>query len=230
LYEKYRVRRYGFHGISHRYVAGRAADLMDKDKDSANIITCHLGNGCSITAVKGGKSVDTSMGMTPLEGVVMGTRSGDMDPAILFYLADKGYSVEELNTLCNKKSGLLGISGQSNDMRNLREIAAAGDARAQLAIDIFAYRIKKYIGAYTAVLGTVDAIVFTGGIGENNPDLRAQICAEQVQIGIEIDPDKNAAAFGSESQISTHSSRIKVFVIATDEEVAIAKDTYELTK
>ncbi|MHC5122303.1 MAG: acetate kinase, partial [Planctomycetota bacterium] len=132
LYEKYRVRRYGFHGISHRYVAGRAADLMDKDKDSANIITCHLGNGCSITAVKGGKSVDTSMGMTPLEGVVMGTRSGDMDPAILFYLADKGYSVEELNTLCNKKSGLLGISGQSNDMRNLREIAAAGDARAQL--------------------------------------------------------------------------------------------------
>ncbi|MHC5142123.1 MAG: acetate/propionate family kinase [Planctomycetota bacterium] len=230
LYEKYRVRRYGFHGISHRYVAGRAADLMVKDKDSANIITCHLGNGCSITAVKGGKSVDTSMGMTPLEGVVMGTRSGDMDPAILFYLADKGYSVDELNTLCNKKSGLLGISGQSNDMRNLREIAAAGDARAQLAIDIFAYRIKKYIGAYTAVLGTVDAIVFTGGIGENNPDLRAQICAEQVQIGIEIDPDKNAAAFGSESQISTHSSRIKVFVIATDEEVAIAKDTYELTK
>ncbi|MHC5159757.1 MAG: acetate/propionate family kinase, partial [Planctomycetota bacterium] len=222
LYEKYRVRRYGFHGISHRYVAGRAADLMVKDKDSANIITCHLGNGCSITAVKGGKSVDTSMGMTPLEGVVMGTRSGDMDPAILFYLADKGYSVDELNTLCNKKSGLLGISGQSNDMRNLREIAAAGDARAQLAIDIFAYRIKKYIGAYTAVLGTVDAIVFTGGIGENNPDLRAQICAEQVQIGIEIDPDKNAAAFGSESQISTHSSRIKVFVIATDEEVAIA--------
>ncbi|MHC5213621.1 MAG: acetate/propionate family kinase [Planctomycetota bacterium] len=213
LYEKYRVRRYGFHGISHRYVAGRAADLMVKDKDSANIITCHLGNGCSITAVKGGKSVDTSMGMTPLEGVVMGTRSGDMDPAILFYLADN-----------------LGISGQSNDMRNLREIAAAGDARAQLAIDIFAYRIKKYIGAYTAVLGTVDAIVFTGGIGENNPDLRAQICAEQVQIGIEIDPDKNAAAFGGESQISTHSSRVKAFVIATDEEVAIAKDTYELAK
>jgi len=230
LYEKYRVRRYGFHGISHRYVAGRAADLMVKDKDSANIITCHLGNGCSITAVKGGKSVDTSMGMTPLEGVVMGTRSGDMDPAILFYLADKGYSFDELNTLCNKKSGLLGISGQSNDMRNLREIAAAGDARAQLAIDIFAYRIKKYIGAYTAVLGTVDAIVFTGGIGENNPDLRAQICAEQVQIGIEIDPDKNAAAFGGESQISTHGSRVKVFVIATDEEVAIAKDTYELAK
>ena len=230
LYEKYRIRRYGFHGISHRYVARRAADLLGKDKDSANIITCHLGNGCSITAVKNGKSVDTSMGLTPLEGVVMGTRSGDMDPAILFYLADKGYSVDELNTLCNKKSGLLGISGQSNDMRNLSELTAAGDKRARLALDIFAYRIKKYIGAYTAVLGTVDAVVFTGGIGENNPNLRAQICADQLQIGIEIDPDKNAAATGKESEISTHSSRIKVFVIPTDEEAAIAKDTYELAK
>ena len=230
LYEKYRVRRYGFHGISHCYVARRAADLLGKDKDSANIITCHLGNGCSITAVRNGKSVDTSMGLTPLEGVVMGTRSGDMDPAILFYLADKGYSVKELNALCNKKSGLLGISGQSNDMRNLRELAAAGDRRANLAIDIFAYRIKKYIGTYTAVLGRVDAIVFTGGIGENNPDLRAQVCAEQSQIGIEIDADKNAPAFGGESQISTHGSRVMVFVIATDEEAAIAKDTYELAK
>ena len=230
IYEQYRVRRYGFHGISHRYVARRAADLMGKDKNRANIITCHLGNGCSITAVKNGKSVDTSMGLTPLEGVVMGTRSGDMDPAILFYLADKGYSVEELSTLCNKKSGLLGISGQSNDMRNLREFAAAGDTRAQLAIDIFAYRIKKYIGAYTAVLGTVDAIVFTGGIGENNPNLRAQICADQQQIGIEIDPDKNAAALGKEGQIGTHGSRVKVFVVPTDEEAAIAKDTYELAK
>jgi acetate kinase len=170
------------------------------------------------------------MGLTPLEGVVMGTRSGDMDPAILFFLGDKGYTVEELNTLCNKKSGLLGISGQSNDMRNLRELAAAGDKRAQLAIDIFAYRIKKYIGTYTAVLGSVDAVVFTGGIGENNPDLRAQICADQAQIGIEIDADKNAAAFGGENPISTDSSRVKVFVIATDEEVAIAKDTYELAK
>ena len=228
VYEKYRVRRYGFHGISHRYVAGRAADLLGKD--SANIITCHLGNGCSITAVKNGKSVDTSMGLTPLEGVVMGTRCGDIDPAILFFLADKGYSVEELNTLCNNKSGLLGISGQSNDMRNLSELAAAGDKRAQLAIDIFAYRVKKYIGTYTAVLGTVDAIVFTGGIGENNPNLRAQICSDQCQIGIEIDGEKNAAAFGKESQISTTDSRVKVFVIATDEEAAIAKDTYRLAK
>ena len=228
LYEQYRVRRYGFHGISHRYVTSRAADLMGKD--SANIITCHLGNGCSITAVKNGRSVDTSMGLTPLEGLVMGTRCGDIDPAILFYLADKGYSAEELNTLCNSKSGLLGISGQSNDMRNLRELAAAGDPRANLAIEIFTYRIRKYIGTYTAVLGRVDAVVFTGGIGENNPDLRAQICAEQVQIGIEIDADKNADASAKERPISTADSRVQVFVIATDEEAAIAKDTYKLTK
>ena len=230
LYEKYRVRRYGFHGTSHRYVARRAADLMGKGKYDANIITCHLGNGCSITAVKNGKSVDTSMGLTPLEGVVMGTRSGDFDPAILFYLSDKGYSVAELNTLCNKKSGLLGISGQSNDMRNLGELAAGGDKRAQLAIDIFAYRVKKYIGTYTAVLGTVDAVVFTGGIGENAVDLRAMICSDQPQIGIEIDADKNAATLRKEGDISTDSSRVKVFVIPTDEEAAIAKDTYELAK
>ena len=228
LYCKYRVRRYGFHGTSHRYVARRAAKLMGKEKYSANIITCHLGNGCSITAVKNGKSVDTSMGLTPLEGVVMGTRSGDFDPAILFYLADKGYGVKELNELCNKKSGLLGISGQSNDMRNLGELALGGDKRAQLAIDIFAYRVKKYIGAYTAVLGMVDAIVFTGGIGENAVDLRTMICSEQQQIGIEIDADKNAAIVRREGEISTDGSRVKVFVIPTDEEAAIAKDTYEL--
>lgn len=230
LYEKYRIRRYGFHGISHHYVARRTAELMGKDKSDANIITCHLGNGCSITAVKNGKSVDTSMGLTPLEGVIMGTRCGDIDPAILFYLADKGYSVEELNTLCNSKSGLLGISGQSNDMRNLRERAADGDRRANLAIDMFAYRIRKYIGTYTAVLGRVDAIVFTGGIGENDPALRSRICAEQAQIGIEIDADKNKDASVKERLISTASSRVQVFVIATDEEASIAKDTYELTK
>jgi acetate kinase len=230
LYEKYRVRRYGFHGTSHRFVARKCTELMGVGKYDANVITCHLGNGCSMTAVKEGKSVDTSMGLTPLEGLVMGTRSGDFDPAILFYLTDKGYSVKELNALCNKKSGLLGISGESNDMRNLSELAVAGDKRAQLAIDIFAYRIKKYIGTYTAVLGTVDAIVFTGGIGENNPTLRAQICAEQGQIGIEIDADKNAAMCRKEGDVSTDSSRVKVFVIPTDEEFAIANDTYELTK
>ena len=230
LYEKYRVRRYGFHGTSHRYVARRAAELLGKDKYDVNVITCHLGNGCSITAVKNGRSVDTSMGLTPLEGVVMGTRSGDFDPAILFYLSDKGYSIKELNAICNKKSGLLGISGRSNDMRNLRELAGGGDERAQLAIDIFGYRIKKYIGAYTAVLGRVDAVVFTGGIGENGPDIRATICSEQSQIGIEIDPARNAATFRKEGLISTDDSRVKVFVIPTDEEVAIAKDTYELAQ
>jgi acetate kinase len=230
FYEKYRVRRYGFHGISHRYVARRAVEMLGKAESESNIITCHLGNGCSITAVKNGKSVDTSMGLTPLEGLVMGTRCGDIDPAILFYLADKGYSVEELNTLCNSKSGLLGVSGQSNDMRNLRQLAANGDQRAQLAIDIFAYRVKKYIGTYTAVLGRADAIVFTGGIGENDPDLRAQICADQVQIGIEIDENSNAEASQNERRISTKDSRVQVFVIATDEEAAIARNTYELTQ
>ena len=230
LYEKYRVRRYGFHGTSHRYVARRAAHLLGKDKAEVNLITCHLGNGCSMAAVKKGVSVDTSMGLTPLEGLVMGTRSGDIDPAILFYLSDKGYSVKELNAICNKKSGLLGISGQSNDMRNLRELATGGDKRAQLAIDIFAYRIKKYIGTYTAVLGTVDAVVFTGGIGENGPDVRAQICSDQPQIGIEIDPEKNSVTLRKEGAISTDNSRVKVFVIPTDEEVAIAKDTYELAQ
>jgi acetate kinase len=227
LYEKYRVRRYGFHGTSHRYVARRAAKLMGKGKYDVNVITCHLGNGCSITAVKNGHSVDTSMGLTPLEGVVMGTRSGDFDPAILFYLFEKGYSVKELNAICNKKSGLLGISGRSNDMRNLRELAAGGDSRARLAIDIFAYRVKKYLGTYTAVLGRVDAVVFTGGIGENGADLRAQICSDQSQIGIEIDPTRNAATLRKEGLISTEDSRVKVFVIPTDEEAAIAKDTYE---
>ena len=229
LYEKYRVRRYGFHGTSHRYVARKCSEVMGVGKYDANMITCHLGNGCSITAVKNGKSVDTSMGLTPLEGVAMGTRCGDIDPAILFYLADKGYTSAEMNTMCNKKSGMLGVSGESNDMRNLSELAAKGNKRAQLAIDIFAYRIKKYIGTYTAVLGTVDAIVFTGGIGENAVDIRSQICSDMQQIGIELDADANAATHG-QGCISTEDSRVKVYAIPTDEEFAIANDTYELVK
>lgn len=228
IYEKFRVRRYGFHGTSHRYVARRCVKLLGMDKTQANIITVHLGNGCSITAVKEGKSVDTSMGLTPLEGLVMGTRCGDIDPAILFYLGEKGYDVKQLNDMCNKQSGLLGISGISNDMRNLKQLVDEGNERAKLAVDIFCYRIKKYIGTYTAVLGRLDAVVFTGGIGENNPDLRAQICAEQSQIGIEIDAAKNEAKSSDERQISTEASRVKVFVIPTDEEAAIAGDTYEL--
>jgi len=228
LYEKYRIRRYGFHGTSHRYVARRAAVLMSKGKYDINVITCHLGNGCSIAAVAKGKSIDTSMGFTPLEGVVMGTRSGDFDPAVLFYLMDKGYDVRTLTTLCNNKSGLLGISGVSNDMRDLEELARKGSARAKLAIDIFCYRIRKYIGAYTAVLDTVDAIVFTGGIGENAVMVRRQICTNLKQIGIELDSTANAGAKGREADISTSDSKVRVFVIPADEEAAIAHDTYEL--
>ncbi|MBN1436217.1 MAG: acetate kinase [Sedimentisphaerales bacterium] len=230
LYEKYRVRRYGFHGTSHRYVARRAAELMKKGKYDVNLITCHLGNGCSMAAVKNGKSVDTSMGLTPLEGLVMGTRSGDFDPAILFYLASKGYDIKDLNTLCNKKSGLLGISGESNDMRNLTEKAAQGDKRAQLAIDIFCYRVKKYIGTYTAVLGRLDAVVFTGGIGENATAARAAICSDMPQIGIELDQKLNDTVLRREGLISSDNSDVAVYVIPTNEEGAIAADTYELTK
>ena len=230
LYEKYRVRRYGFHGTSHRWVARRAAAMLGKDKYDVNVVTCHLGNGCSITAVKNGVSVDTSMGLTPLEGVVMGTRSGDFDPAILFYLTDKGHTVDQLNAMCNKQSGLLGISGKSNDMRNLQELADAGDERAQLAIDIFCYRIKKYIGAYTAVLDTLDAVVFTGGIGENACGVREKICEGLTQIGIEMDAERNAAIHGTESEINSPASRVKVFVIPTNEEAAIANDTFELAE
>jgi acetate kinase len=228
IYEKYQVRRYGFHGTSHRYIARRCAKLMGVDKTQANIITIHLGNGCSMAAVKEGKSVDTSMGLTPLEGLVMGTRCGDIDPAILFYLEDKGFKTWQLKDMCNKQSGLLGISGTSNDMRNLKELIAKGDQRAKLAVDIFCYRITKYIGAYTAVLGHLDAVVFTGGIGENSPDLRAQICANQAQIGIEIAPSKNEAASSDDRLISSESSRVKIYVIPTNEEAAIAGDTYEL--
>lgn len=230
LYEKYGIRRYGFHGTSHRYVARRAAVLMGKGKYDVNVITCHLGNGCSITAVKEGKSVDTSMGMTPLEGVAMGTRTGNFDPAILFYLADKGYDLKQLNTICNKKSGLLGISGESNDMRNLEELAKKGHKRAQLAIDIFCYRIKKYVGTYAGVLGRLDAVVFTGGIGENVPDVRQKICSDLGQVGIELDRKKNETVIAQEGQISTNESQVKLFVIPTDEEAAIAADTYKLAQ
>jgi acetate kinase len=230
LYEKYGIRRYGFHGISHRYVARRAAAIMDRHKYDINAITCHLGNGCSVTAVKQGRSIDTSMGFTPLEGVPMGTRSGDLDPAILFYLADKGYDVKSLKNLCNKQSGLLGISGISNDMRDLEEFAKKGNALAKLAIDVFCYRIKKYVGTYAAVLDTVDAVVFTGGIGENAVFLREQICNAVTQIGVQLDRAANQRAIAEEAIISTKDSRVKVFVIPSNEQAAIANDTYELTK
>ncbi len=229
LYEKYGIRRYGFHGTSHRWVARRAAAMLGKHKYDINCITCHLGNGSSIAAVRDGRSVDTSMGLTPLEGVPMGTRTGDFDPAILFYLADKGYSVDELNTLCNKKSGILGLSGISNDVRTLTEKAEQGDRRAKLALDVFAYRIKKYIGAYAAVLGRLDAVVFTGGIGENAANIRAEVCRGLEALGIEIDESSNESAKG-ESVISKDASRLAVLVIPTNEEAAIAIDTYQMSQ
>ncbi len=176
VYTRHQVRRYGFHGSSHRYVSARAAEILGRSPAEFNGITCHLGNGCSMAAVRAGQAVDTSMGLTPLEGLIMGTRCGDIDPAVLFYLAEKGYDLASLNTLCNKQSGLLGISGISNDYRTLRQHAEQGHARSRLAIDMFCYRIKKYLGAYSAILGSVDAIVFTGGIGEHAVDVRSQVC------------------------------------------------------
>ncbi|MFO0790805.1 MAG: acetate kinase [Pirellulales bacterium] len=228
LYERFGVRRYGFHGISHHYVMQRAGAMLGIDEAKLNCITCHLGNGCSVTAIRNGQSVDTSMGLTPLEGLVMGTRCGDIDPAILFYLADNGYDVQELNELCNKKSGLLGVSGLSNDMRSLVEAAENGNERARLAIGLFCYRLKKYIGAYWASLGRVDAIVFTGGIGENAAAIREQVCAGLEPLGITIEAQANLAASGHESRVSADNSQVKLLVIPTDEEGAIAAETYRL--
>jgi acetate kinase len=229
MYRKFGIRRYGFHGTSHRYVARRAARILGRSDGKINCITCHLGNGSSITAVRDGHSVDTSMGLTPLEGVAMGTRTGDIDPAILFYLADKGYSPTELNTICNKKSGVLGLSGVSNDMRTIEAEADKGNQRARLALDVFSYRVRKYIGAYFAVLGTVDAVIFTGGIGENAVKVRAAICGGLDALGMTLDSSRNAATTRrTEGPITTDQSRVQVLVIPTDEEAAIAADTYDL--
>ena len=227
MYKKYEIRKYGFHGTSHLYVARRAAILMNKPE--ANVITCHLGNGCSVAVIEKGFSVDTSMGFTPLEGLVMGTRCGDIDPAIIFYLIQKGYSPDELNTLFNKKSGLLGISGISNDMRNLFIAREKGEERAKIAIEIFCYRLKKYIGAYMAVLGKTDAIVFTGGIGENSAEVRGESLKGLEQLGVNFDEKANAGSVGGgESLISDENSPVKVFVIPTNEELQIALDTFAL--
>lgn len=226
MYEKLRVRRYGFHGTSHRYVARRAAAMMDRAKYDVDLITCHLGNGCSVTAVKGGKSVDTSMGLTPLEGLVMGTRTGDMDPAIIFYLQRKGYDLERLDKIFNKESGLVGLSGISNDVRDLEGKAAEGDARAVLALDIFAYRLRKYVGAYLAVLNGCDALVFTGGIGENDARMRKRVLGDLEHLGLCLDEARNESVVGREGEIQVEGSPIRILVIPTDEERAIARDTY----
>lgn len=227
-YEKYGVRRYGFHGTSHRFVAKRAAKLIDKDYSDSKIITCHLGNGASVAAVKNGKSIDTSMGLTPLEGLVMGTRCGDIDPAIVPFLQEKeNLTSKEIDNIMNKESGLLGISGISNDSRDIQEAAAEGDERAQLAGDVFEYRVKKYIGAYTAALGGVDAIVFTAGIGENAKEIRKGILDGLEYLGFELDEEANDTR-GKEIEISQTGSKTKVFIIPTNEELVIARDTVEI--
>jgi acetate kinase len=227
LYLRYRIRRYGFHGISHRYMAYRYRTIRNLGREQTNIVSLHLGNGCSATAIRGGRSVDTSMGMTPLEGLVMGTRSGDVDPAILGFIAAKeGLSLHEVETLLNKQSGLLGISGLTHDMRDLQdEVTSHDDRRAKLAIDIFCYRVRKYIGAFLAAMGGADAIVFTGGIGENSPAVRANICEGLEWAGLSLDGEKNQKTMGVEGRISGDDSRLAAYVIPTDEELLIARDT-----
>ena len=227
-YEKYGVRKYGAHGTSHRFVSDRVAAIEGKPKKDLKIITCHLGNGCSITAIKDGVCVDTSMGFTPLDGFMMGTRSGTLDPSALTYIAEKEHlSPEDVNTICNKKSGMLGISGISNDNRDICAAAEAGNKRAQLAIEMQRYEILKFVGSYIAAMNGVDAIAFTGGIGENDPELRKSVCDNLSFVGVEIDDAQNKLR-GKEVKISTDNSRVNVYVIPTNEELAIARETLRI--
>ncbi len=229
--EKYAIRRYGFHGISHKYVAMRAATLIGRPLSELKIITCHLGNGSSVTAVKGGHSVDTSMGFTPLEGLVMGTRCGDIDPTIVsFLMAKEGLTAEQVQDLLNKKSGVLGLSGISHDFRDLEDAAVdpvQPNKRAALALEVFAYRLRKYVGAYFAAMGGLDALVFTAGIGENSYEMRARVCQGLECLGILIDLERNRVR-GVEAEISATDSRVKIYSIPTNEELVIARDTAEI--
>jgi acetate kinase len=230
FYQSYGVRRYGFHGSSHRYVASEASRHLGVPLDQLNLITLHLGNGASASAIEGGKSIDTSMGLTPLEGLIMGTRCGDLDPAVHFYLARKtGRPVEEVEGILNKESGLKGICGL-NDMREIQDRAREGDARAELALEMFCYRVKKYIGAYYAALGTVDAIVFTGGIGENSAAVRNKSCGGLTGLGITLDERRNNAAGGGIKDIHAAESRVRILVIPTNEEREIAQQTVEIIR
>lgn len=229
-YEKYRIRRYGFHGTSHKYVSKRAAEMLNKDIKDLNIVTCHLGNGSSVTAVKGGKSIDTSMGFTPLEGLAMGTRSGDIDPAIIPFIMEKeNIDFDEVNNILNKESGVLGISGISSDFRDLEIAANEGNERAKLALDIFCNRVTKYIAAYAAQLCSIDALVFTAGIGENSSTIRARIAEGLECLNIIIDPELNDVR-GKEAIISKNIGGVTVMVIPTNEELMIARDTLSLVK
>lgn len=230
LYEKYGVRRYGFHGTSHRYVSQRAAEMLGKDLKDLKLITCHLGNGASLCAIDGGKSVATSMGFTPLEGLIMGTRCGDIDPAITSFLLNKeGLTAKELDNLMNKKSGVLGISGVSSDFRDIENAAAEGNERAQLALEAFDQRVAQYIASYASVMGGVDAVIFTAGLGENSIDNREAICKNLGFMGIELDTEKNKVR-GKDTIVNTDASKVKVMVVPTNEELMIARDTLELVK
>lgn len=231
-YEKYKVRRYGFHGTSHSYVSKKAAEIMGKPYDRLKTIVCHLGNGSSVTAVLNGESVDTSMGLTPLEGLVMGTRSGDVDPAILDFLAQKeGFDIPEIMDILNKKSGVFGLSGElSSDFRDLTDAMNAGDKKAKIAMDVFSYRVAKYIGSYVAAMNGVDDIVFTAGIGENDDYVRAQVCSYLDYLGVIFDKELNKGLRGRQVELSLPGSKVRVFVIPTNEELAIARETLALVK
>ena len=227
FYHRYKIRRYGFHGTSHKFVAFRTAELMQKDIASLKLITCHLGNGASITAINGGKSVETSMGFTPLEGLVMGTRSGDIDPAIIPYIMGKeGITVSEVDSMLNKHSGLQGVTGLSSDMRDIQNAASEGNTRARQALDMYNHRILKYIGGYTAIMNGVDVIVFTAGIGENSSAMREKICTQLSYLGVEFDPERNNNGKG-EREITFPGSKVKVWVVPTNEELMIARETVE---
>lgn len=225
-YQRYQIRRYGFHGTSHRYLCFRHAQIHGKPRDAFKIITCHLGNGCSLCAIDHGRSVETSMGFTPLEGLLMGTRCGDVDPvAVMHVIAHEEMNMQEIESMLNRHSGLYGVSGVSSDMRVLLEEAEKGNSRARLAIDMFCHRVVKYIGAYYAVLGGCDAIVFSGGIGENAVPIRAQICSALGGLGVELDAGRNQHTIGTEARITTDASRLAVWAIPTNEELLIARDT-----
>jgi acetate kinase len=229
LYEKYKVRRYGFHGSSHRFVAQRAAEILGKKLEDLKVISCHLGNGASMCAIQNGKSMDTSMGMTPVEGLVMGTRSGDIDAGALLFIADKEeISIPYTSTLINKHSGMLGLSGVSSDMRDIETAAGEGNHRAKISLDIYHYRIKKYLGSYAAAMGGVDLVIFTGGVGENACETREEICKGLEFMGLEFDVAKNTKLRGKEAIISKPGSKATIMVVPTNEELVIAQDTFEI--
>jgi len=231
LYKRHRIRRYGFHGTSHLYVSRQAAQYLDKPLESLKMITCHIGNGASATAILNGKSYDTSMGLTPLEGLMMGTRSGDLDPAIVpFTMSKEELTLSEVNSMLNKHSGLMAISGLSSDMREIVGAMKEGDRNAKLAFDMYAGRVRKYIGAYAAAMNGVDVIVFTAGVGENSVELREAVCRGLSFLGVELDPERNAVRSREPREITTDASKVKVLVVPTNEELLIARDTFELVK